>query len=132
MSSTVFNFERMGGVESKQYRDQMLQRESSQTVSYFLFRIPLAILFLMSFSRTEYSAETNDKKGHFLVRTRSIANRRAKTEAARAELCKRRLFPPNKKKENETSTLAQPRTRFPKKKIATTSKKTGGEIVRMG
>ena len=72
MSSTVFNFERMGGVESKQYRDQMLQRESSQTVSYFLFRIPLAILFLMSFSRTEYSGETNEKNVRFLVRTISM------------------------------------------------------------
>ena len=119
MRSTVVNFKRMGGVESKQYRDQLLQRESSQTIGYFLFRLPLAIMFPLSFSRTEYSGETNEKKVHFLVRTRSIANRRAKTEAARAELCKRRLFPPNKRKKNETSTLAEPRTRSPKK-IATT------------
>ena len=70
--------------------------------NYFLFSLPLTILLSMLFSRTancgkndENSEQTPQKKYPFYFsRTVKAAKRKTMTEAARAELCKRRLFPP--------------------------------------
>lgn len=94
------------------------QSESHKTSNYFLFSLPLTIQFSVLFSRTLYSEETDEnseqtlshsrKTSIFCSRTVKAAKHKAKTEATRAQLCKRCLFPPSKNKENKTSTSAEP------------------------
>ena len=84
--------------------------------NYFLVSLPLTILLSMLFSRTancgkndENSEKTPQKKYPFYFsRIVKAAKRKTMTEAARAELCKRRLFPPTENKENN-NTSAEPR-----------------------
>ena len=87
---------------------------------------------IMSFSRTEYSGETNEKNVHFLVRTRSmlrVARQRPKRPGlnfANVDY----FLQTRKRKTKHLHWLNH--VRVFRKKIATTSKKTEGEIVRMG
>ena len=116
------------------------KEESRKTSNYFLFTLPLAILFSMLVSRTAYCGETDENIEQtpkaqqknlpfYCSRGVKAAKRKAKTEAARAELCKRRLFPSNENKENQTCTSAEPRI-F--RKNNHDSKNTGGEMVSIG
>ena len=116
------------------------KEESCKTSHHFLFRLPLAILFSMLFSRTAYCGETDEnsektpqshqKKRPFYCSCEVKAvKRKAKTKAARAECCKCCLFPPNENKQNKTLTSAEPRTL---RKNSHDPKNTGGEMVSIG
>ena len=82
--------------------------------NYFLFSLPLTILLSMLLSRRtancgkndENSEQTPQKKYPFYFsRTVKAAKRKTMTEAARAGLCKRRLFPPTENKENNNTSV---------------------------
>lgn len=153
MRSTVFSFEKnewksacittifQKSLESSRNDSvtNCCKEESRKTSNYSLFRLPLAILFSMLFTRTAYCGETDEnseqtpqsqqeKRPFYCSRKVKAAKRKAKTEAAGAELCKRRLFPANENKENETSISAEPRIL---RKNSHDPKNTGGEMVSM-
>ena len=154
MRSTVFSFEKnewnpayittifQKSLESSRNDSvtNCCKEESRKTSNYFLFTLPLAILFSMLVSRTAYCGETDENIEQtpkarqkslpfYCSRGVKAAKRKAKTEAARAELCKRRLFPSNENKENKTCTSVEPRI-F--RKNNHDSKNTGGEMVSIG
>ena len=101
--------------------------------NYFLFSLPLTILLSMLFSRTancgkndDNSEKTPQKKYPFYFsRTVKAAKRKTMSEAARVELCKRRLFPPTENKENN-NTSTKPRVL---RKNSHDPKNASGEMV---
>ena len=153
MRSTVFSFEKnewnsacittifQKSLESSRNDSvtNCCKEESRKTSNYFLFTLPLAILFSMLVARTAYCGETDENIEQtpkaqqknlpfYCSRGVKAAKRKAKTKAARAELCKRRLFPSNENKENKIFTSAEPRIL----RKNHDSKNTGGQMVSIG
>ena len=140
MRSTVFSFEKTKRVWR---RVEMIawpivaKRTATKQVIIFCSDFYLLSCFQCWFQELDkirvkklQAQQKNDKKTTILLFAQGQSREaQGKDQAARAELCRCRLFPPNENKENKTFTSAEPRIL---RKNNHDSKNTGGEMVNIG